>query len=83
MGFFTWVIFIIILAFVLFAAASWMLNWSYRQADYPQADESNDEVETEIEVAQRRRKWIGIFVLVATIVIMAITGINAFLGYQA
>lgn len=78
MGFFTWLVVIIIAAFVLCSAFSWFLNWLY-----PEVNELPEEFEDETTIGQRlrtQRKWIGIFVLVATIIITAMTGINAFLA---
>ena len=72
MGLVSWLLLILIFTFILFAAFSFFLNRFYPE----------EEAVTEEELSQRRRKWVGIFILIATISIITLTGINALLHTQ-
>lgn len=85
-SFLTLLIFIIIIAFVLFAIFSYFLGWLYPRDEniedlqYSLTEEETQELNEYQEQARKRRKWIGIFSLVAIAIIMATSSVNAFMG---
>ena len=86
MGFFdsflAWLVLIIIIAFLLFAIFSYFLGWFY-PTEEKQVKRNPEEEQQQIEKQQRQRKWVGIFILVAMIIIMGTTGANAFINQKA
>lgn len=89
-----WFILVLVITFILFALFSYFLGLFYHQEDIESSktinsiqstistESSNKLIEDEDEnvILQRRRKWIGIFILFAIITIMGSTGINAYLN---
>lgn len=85
MGLIAWLILVLVITFILFALFSYFLGWFYPQEDTDSSktiskDFTNNLIEDENVIVQRRRKWIGIFILFALIAIMGSTGINAYLN---
>lgn len=74
MGLVIWLLFALILTFLLFAIFAFLLNRFYPE----ESDEATDK-----QLVQQRRKWIGLFVLVATIAIMVTSGINTLLNTRS
>ena len=80
----TWLLLILVIAFILFTVFSYILGWFY-----PTPEEVKEEIlepveETDYqEQAKRRRKIIGIIFVVTVSIIMATTGVNAFLNTKS
>lgn len=67
-----WALFILIMTFLIFTAFSVFLNRLYPvELSQPEGEE---------ELDSKRRRLIGLFVFIALIVIMTMTGINAFMN---
>lgn len=64
----SWALFILILTFIIFTVISILLH-----RIYPNSEEMQPE-----DLQTKQRRWIGLFVLVALICIMTMTGINSF-----
>lgn len=77
--FVAWSLLILVLTFIIFASISFYLGQIYPETQESKTSPISEEMQ-ELELSQRRRKWIGLFVLVALALIMTMTGINAFMN---
>jgi len=74
-AFIAWSLFILVVIFIIVTVLSFCLAQSNN------TEEINPQKESELQ-DQNRRKWIGLFVLAALVLIMTMTGINAFLNIR-
>ena len=77
--FVAWSLLILVLTFIIFSGISFYLGQIYPETQESETSPISEEMQ-ELELSQRRRKWIGLFVLVALALIMTMTGINAFMN---
>lgn len=80
-SFVAWLIVVLIIAFLLFAAFSYILGWFYpreEQIVVEETHEESEELDENQRQAQSRRRLIWVFAITAIIAIMATSGYNAF-----
>lgn len=90
--FFVWSLLILILSYLIFAGISYFLGKLYPETldlqelktQELQTQDAKTQELKDLETSDRqRRKWVGLFILTAMILIMAMTGVNAFMNTRS